>query len=190
QQASVQYGPGNVRMSGKSLSGYWQDDWRWNSRLTLNLGLRYELIWPYYEQSGQMVNLDVTPDFTAAVPVISGQSGPYTGTFPKQLMSADTNNVAPRIGFAWRMKPGNILRGGYGISYNSGSYSSIARQLVGQAPFAVTNNSIGTFADPLTLSDPFANASPTETTNNYGVQKDYALGVVQTVNADCSRVMR
>ena len=85
QQASVQYGPGNVRMGGKSLSAYWQDDWRWNNKLTLNLGLRYELIWPYYEQSGQMVNLDVTPDFTAAVPVISGESGPFTGSFPKAV---------------------------------------------------------------------------------------------------------
>jgi hypothetical protein len=190
QQASVQYGPGNVRMSGKSLSGYWQDDWRWNSRLTLNLGLRYELIWPYYEQSGQMVNLDVTPDFTAAVPVISGESGPFTGSFPKQLMDADTNNLAPRIGFAWRIKPGEILRGGYGISYNSGSYASIARQLSGQAPFAVTNNNIGTFVTPLTIEDPFAGVPSGETMNNYGVDKNYALGRVQTVNADFSKDLR
>ena len=190
QQASVQYGPGNVRMSGKSLSAYWQDDWRWSGKLTLNLGLRYELIWPYYEQSGQMVNLDVTPDFTDAAPVISGQSGPYTGSFPKQLMNADTNNLAPRVGFAWRVKPGEILRGGYGISYNSGSYASIARQLSGQAPFATTNNNIGTFLTPLTLEDPFAGVPADETTNNYGVDKNYALGRVQTANADFSKDLR
>ena len=94
-----------------------------------------------------MVNLDVAPDFTAAVPVISGQTGPFTGPFPKALIDTDTNNIAPRVGFAWRVKPGTILRGGYGISYNSGSYSTIARQLVGQPPFAVTDNSIGTLVD-------------------------------------------
>ena len=190
QQASVQYGPGNVRMSGKALSAYWQDDWRWSGKLTLNLGLRYELIWPYYEQSGQMVNLDVTPNFTAAAPVISGQSGPYTGSFPKELINPDTNNLAPRVGFAWRVKPGEILRGGYGISYNSGSYSSIARQLAGQAPFATTNNNIGTFLTPLTLEDPFAGVPANETTNNYGVDKNYALGRVQTANADFSKDLR
>jgi hypothetical protein len=190
QQATVQYGPGNVRLSGKSLSAYLQDDWRKSNTLTFNLGVRYELLWPFVEKSGQMVNLDVADGFTAAVPVISGQSGTFTGSFPDALMNADSNNIAPRVGFAWRLKPGNILRGGYGISYNSGSYSSIARQLVGQAPFAVTNNSIGTYTDPLTLTDPFANASPTETTNNYGVQKDYVLGVVQTMNADYSREVR
>ena len=190
QQATVQYGPGNVRMSGKSLSAYWQDDWRKSATLTLNLGVRYELMWPFYERSGQMVNLDVTPGFTAAAPVISGQGGAYTGAFPKALMNADTNNVAPRVGFAWRLKPGTILRGGYGISYNSGSYASIARQLAGQAPFAVTNNSLGTFLSPLILENPFANASPADTTNNYGVDKNYALGLVQTANADFSKDLR
>jgi hypothetical protein len=190
QQASVQYGPGNVRMSGKSLSAYWQDDWRKSAKLTLNLGVRYELMWPFFERSGQMVNLDVAPGFTAAAPVISGETGPYSGSFPKALMNTDANNIAPRVGFAWRIKPGNILRGGYGISYNSGSYASIARQLGSQAPFAVTNNSIGTYLSPLTFADPFANASPTETTNNYGVDKNYGLGVVQTINTDFSREVR
>lgn len=190
QQASVQYGPGNVRLRDKTLNAYWQDDWRYNSKLTLNLGVRYELIWPFYERSGQLVNLDVTPDFTAAAPVISGQIGPFTGHFPKALLDTDTNNVAPRVGVAWRAKPGTIVRGGYGISYNSGSYASIARQLAGQAPFAVTDNTIGTFLDPLSFQQPFADASPGATTNQYGVDKNYALGMVQTANVDFSKDFR
>jgi trimeric autotransporter adhesin len=190
QQATVQYGPGNVRMSGRSLSAYVQDDWRRSGTLTFNLGLRYELISPFYERGGQMVNLDVAPGFTAAVPVISGESGPFHGAFPKALLAADTNNVAPRVGFAWRPRPGTILRGGYGISYNAGSYSSIGRQLVGQPPFATTNNAIGTAGRPLNLADPFASASPGDTTNTYGVDPDYALGLVQTWNADFSRDIR
>ncbi len=190
QQANVQYGPGNVRMSGRSLSAYWQDDWRRSSSLTFNLGLRYELIWPYYEVSGHMVNLDVTPTFTAADPVLSGQTGPFTGPFPKALVNADTNNLAPRVGFAWRMKPGTILRGGYGVSYNSGSYASIARQLSGQPPFAVTDSSIGAVGAPLSIQDPFADASANETTNNYGIDKNYALGRVETLNADFSKDIR
>jgi hypothetical protein len=59
--------------------------------------------------------------------------------------------------------------------------------MVSQPPFAVTNTAIGAARDPLSLSDPLATASPVETTNNYGVARDYALGVVQTVNADFSR---
>ena len=190
QQATVQYGPGNVRMSGRALSAYWQDDWRYNSKLTLNLGLRYELIWPYYEVSGHMVNLDVTPAFTAAEPVLSGQTGPFSGSFPKALLNADTNNIAPRVGFAWRVKTGTILRGGYGVSYNSGSYASIARQLSGQPPFAVADSAIGTIGAPLSIQDPFADMAANTTTNNYGIDKNYALGRVETLNADFSKDLR
>ena len=141
QQASRQNTPSDVTLRGKSLSLYVQDDWRKSATLTFNLGVRYELLWPYLEGDGRMVNLDVNQDFTAAVPVQSGQTGPFFGAFPKGLINLDTNNVAPRAGFAWRIKPGTILRGGYGISYNSGAYSPIARQLVGQPPFATASSS-------------------------------------------------
>jgi trimeric autotransporter adhesin len=190
QQATVQYGPGNVRMTGRSMSLYVQDDWRRSSTLTFNLGVRYELLLPFVERDGRMVNLDAAPGFTAVAPVLSGARGPFTGAFPTALINADTNNVAPRVGVAWRVRPGTIVRGGYGISYNAGSYATIARQLVGQPPFAVTNAAFGTLADPLALRDPFAAAAPTETTNNFGVDRDYALGVVQTWNGDLSRDLR
>jgi hypothetical protein len=186
QQASVQYGPGNVRMSGKSMSLFFQDDWRKSAKLTLNLGVRYELILPFVERDGQMVNLDVPPDLSAAAPVQSGQSGRFTGRFPAGLLNPDINNVAPRVGAAWRIKPGTILRGGYGISFNSGSYSTIARQLATQPPFSVSGTAIGSALVPLLLTNAFATAT-SGVTNTYGVDKDYALGRVQTWNADLSR---
>jgi hypothetical protein len=187
QHATVQYGPGRVRMSGKSMSLYAQDDWRTSATLTFNLGLRYELLWPFVEQNGRMVNLDVAPGFSAAAPVVSGGTGLFSGAFPDALIRADTNNIAPRVGVAWRARPGTVLRGGYGVSYNSGSYAAIARQLVGQPPFALTNTSIGTVQTPLALAAPLATASPAATTNSFGVDRDYALGLVQTWNADMSR---
>jgi hypothetical protein len=190
QQASLQYGPGNVQLTGRSMSVFVQDDWRPASTVTVNAGLRYELLWPFVEQNGHMVNLDAAPDFTAVSPVVSGGFGPYSGAFPSSLVTTDWNNLAPRVGLAWRFKPGNILRGGYGVSFNSGTYSTIARQLVGQPPFAVTNTSLGTRDTPLSITRPFDSAVPAETTNNYGIEKDYRLGVVQTLNADVSRELR
>ncbi|MEO6237768.1 MAG: TonB-dependent receptor [Vicinamibacterales bacterium] len=186
QQATLQYGPGNVRMRGKSMSLFLQDDWRKSAKLTLNLGVRYELILPFVERSGRMANLDVPADFSAASPVQSGQSGPFTGAFPDGLLNPDRNNLAPRIGAAWRIKPGTILRGGYGISFNSGSYSTIARQLATQPPFSTSGTAIGTALTPLLLTSAFASAT-SGITNTYGVDKDYALGRVQTWNADLSR---
>ncbi len=187
QQASLQHGPGNVQLTGRSMSLFVQDDWRKSSALTFNLGVRYELLRPFVERNGQMVNLDAAPAFTAVTPVVSGGTGPYSGAFPSALMQADTNNIAPRAGLAWRIRPGTVLRAGYGVAFNAGSYSSIARQLVGQPPFAVTSTAVGTAAGALSLTDPLATAAPSDTTNNYGVQRDYALGTVQTWNADLSR---
>jgi hypothetical protein len=187
QQAAVQYGPGVVRLRGRSYSLFAQDEWRKSAALTFNLGVRYEVLRPFVESSGQMVNLDVTSDFTAAVPVLPGESGPFSGPFPAALVRTDNNNVAPRVGLAWRVRPGTVLRGGYGVSFNSGSYSRIAQQMVAQPPFAVTNTATGSLNRPLDLSDPLATASPLQTTNNYGADRNYALGVVQTWNLDLSK---
>ncbi len=188
-QASLQSGPGDVAFTARSTSLFVQDDWRVSSSLTLNLGLRYELLWPFTESSGHVVNLDVTPDFSAAVPVLAGGTAPFTGEFPASLLVTDTNNLAPRVGAAWRHN-GIVVRGGYGVSYNSGSYAAIARNLASQPPFAVTNTNIGALDRVLMLEDALAAPPPSETTNNYGAEKDYALGRVQTWNVDIARNFR
>jgi hypothetical protein len=190
QQATVQYGPGDVRLTGRSMSLFVQDDWRPRPNLTFNLGLRYELLWPFEEGGGRMANLDVPADFTAAAPVTSGGAGPFTGAFPSALVRADTNNLAPRLGAAWRAAPGLIVRGGYGISYNAGAYSSIARQMVSQPPFAVSDTQLGTLDAPLEFQNAFAGSAGDEVANNYGVDKNYALGLVQTWNGDVSKDLR
>ena len=65
--------------------------------------------------------------------MLSGGTGPFSGTFPAGLLNADANNIAPRVGAAWRISPGTILRGGYGVSFNAGSYANMARQLADPA---------------------------------------------------------
>ena len=119
-----------------SFDGYIEDNWQKSAKLTLNLGLRYELALPYTEVNGHMANLDAAPNLAAVAAVLPGAVGPYSGAFPAGLLNADTSNLGPRLGFAYRLKPNTILRGGYSITYNSGSYASIARELAGQPPFA------------------------------------------------------
>ena len=188
QQASVGYGPGDVTLRGVGFNLFAQDDWRARSNLTFNLGVRYEVQRPYTEASGHMANLDVAPGFTAAAPVVSGATGLYTGAFPDALLNADMNNVAPRVGLAWRVNSRTILRTGYSINFNNGSYSSIARQLVAQPPFATANTILGTNVAPLAIESALT-AATSNTTNNYGVDKDYQLGALQTWNADVNRTL-
>jgi hypothetical protein len=187
QQASVQYGPGSLKMRGREWSLFVQDDWRMRGNLTLNYGLRYEYVSPYYEANDHLVNLDVNSDFTAAVPVQAGATGPFTGATPTSLVEADRNNLAPRIGLAWRVRPGMTVRTGYGINYNLGAYSSIAQRLAAQPPFAVTSTNLGTAVVPLLLVDPFATVDSSTTTNSYGIDRTYDLGVAQIWTLDVQR---
>ncbi|MGH9411557.1 MAG: TonB-dependent receptor domain-containing protein, partial [Vicinamibacterales bacterium] len=186
QQATVQYGPGNVELRDKETSAFFQDDWRKSSKLTLSLGVRYELVFPYTDAQGHMVNLDPSPDFTAVTPVEPGQTGPFNGKYPAGLIRPDINNVAPRLGLAYRIKPGFLVRGGYGVSYNSGSYSTIARELASQPPFATSNTVIGTAVTPLLLTNPFVTPAA-GILNNYGIDPNYQLGRLQTWNVDVSK---
>jgi len=120
QSASRQFGPGEVKLRNKALSLYAQDDWRPNAKTTVSYGVRYELAPPYVEARGMMVNLDAATGFTAVAPVLSGQTGPYSGAFPQGLVSTDKNNIAPRVGLAYRLKNGTEPRAGHGPSYKPG----------------------------------------------------------------------
>jgi hypothetical protein len=180
QQASLQVGQ-TSHLRQRSFDAYIEDNWQTNAKLTFNLGLRYELALPYVELQGRMSNLDASSDFSTVSAVTPGSVGPVTGLFPAGLLNRDANNLAPGVGFAYRVRPRTILRGGYGITYNSGSYASIARQLTGQPPFAETETITGTADAPLTLAEALLAPAP-PTTNNWGVDRDYALGTIQTWN--------
>jgi hypothetical protein len=106
--------------SQKYWAPYIQDDWKVTSDLTLNLGLRYEYQTPWVEKNDQLTFFD--PDATDP---LTGRKGllrlvARDGSSRYQT-DPDRNNIAPRIGFAWRFEEKMVLRGGYGIVYYPGS---------------------------------------------------------------------
>jgi hypothetical protein len=88
-----------------------QDDWRASDRLTVNLGLRYDFMSPSYERDNRMANFD--PSTRGLVFASDGSLADRT------LVNPDRNNVGPRLGFVYRMRPTMVLRGGYGRFFNS-----------------------------------------------------------------------
>ena len=105
---------------GKDYGFYFQDDFKVSSRLTLNLGLRYDLYPGYYEVNDKLSNLDIEKGEV----VLAGINGA-----PRQFVETDKNNWGPRFGFAYALnQKGNfVVRGGYGISYfNAGNFVSTA----------------------------------------------------------------
>ncbi len=184
QQTSVQFGANNYHFRGNSWDLFVQDEWRVGGNLTLNLGLRYEYVSPFEETENRIVNLDVPLDFTAAVPVLPGQTGPFSGRFPQTLVKPDRNDLAPRLGIAWKILPRTVFRAGYGINYNTGAYSTIVQQLAFQPPFSVTQTNVQSVSTALTLQNGFPAISSGTVTNNYGADPNYRLGYVQIWNAD------
>lgn len=181
---------------GNSWDLYVQDEWKLRGNLTLNLGLRYEYVSPFTEVNGRIANLDLSPGFldpnnaTASVAVVlPDATGPFTGKFPATLMEPDRNNVAPRIGVAWKPFKKTVVRAGFGINYNTGAYSNIIQQLAFQPPFSVTQTNVQTTAGSLTLQNGFPIA-PADVTNNYAVDKNYRLGYVQIWNLDIQHEIR
>jgi hypothetical protein len=89
--------------------GYLQDDWRLGDRLTLNLGLRYELATPWVEKHDVLSNWD-----PATRTMILATDGSRRD---RSTVDTDTNNLGPRLGLAWTPIERTAVRGGYGISY-------------------------------------------------------------------------
>ena len=88
---------------------YLQDDWKVNSKLTLNLGVRYEYGTPQFEDGNHLSNFD--PIGKKLVQATDGDM------FQRSLVRPDRNNWAPRVGLAYRVMPKTVIRSGYGVSY-------------------------------------------------------------------------
>lgn len=153
-----------------------QDEFKVHPRVTLSLGLRYELITPFVDSENLLVNFD--PDFvdpatkrkghfivpTADVlPLIDPRIINYGVITADQagvgrgLVNTDRNNLAPRLGVAWRVTDKTVLRGGYGIFYPTASAQGI-RDALGSSPFnhgltktTQTATPLGGFPGGLTL---------------------------------------
>jgi len=111
---SIGVGDFNVHLYSKKFASWVQDDWQMNDRLTLNLGVRYDL------EMGVFAN-DVT-----VLP------------FQQAGRPNDTKNIQPRLGFAYRLNDRTVLRGGSGLYYGDaiGADQSFA---TGNAQLVVIN---------------------------------------------------
>lgn len=182
--SSIRFGSSDVYFRSSLYSVYAQDDFRVRSNFSINLGLRYEDLTPLHEKYGRMANLDIAPGFTGVAVVTRDQPGPYSGAFPDGLVNPDKNNIAPRIGIAWRPFPRHrtSIRAGYGMYYNGSVYNAAANKLAQQPPFAKSSAVNTSTARLLTIPDGFVGGSTKAITNTFAIDRNYRVGYAQTWN--------
>jgi len=150
----------NVRpvLSARYLALYSQNDWRATSRLTLNLGLRWDLQPGPTERHNRMSAFDLSEQNafgSLGTIVFPGVNG-----YGSSIWNTEYHDFGPRVGAAYRLSDSLVMRGGFGISYlpsNTGNYSS--QLLYNETPFTAYTNAqpfgtnpqgvpVGQFSDP------------------------------------------
>ncbi len=119
---TLQGGAAEANIPTKQFAAYFQDDWRVTDRLTLNMGIRWDLM------TGFAIDQSLSPNFVLVDDAArAGQLGGLIGfeDFGKDAKE-DYNNIQPRIGFAYDVGGNgkNIVRAGYGIYYDFGYTNS------------------------------------------------------------------
>jgi outer membrane receptor protein involved in Fe transport len=113
-------------------SFYVQDDWKVSPKLTVNVGLRYEIYSPLDEWFGRQANLEYwnTP-VVLTIPKGNNQDAPLPPNFAtdfneivverglkdSKLIPTNYNNFGPRIGFAYQLTDDMVIRAGYGLFF-------------------------------------------------------------------------
>jgi hypothetical protein len=148
------------------FQGYIADDWKATSKLTVNVGMRYELAWPFYDLEDKYTNFIL-------------ESGPLYGTFLRSadagragvgrgLVRGDFNNFAPRLGLAYQATAKTVVRAAFGVFYGRDENIGVGRRLTNNPPQFVQRQFISDQINPnIVLATGFpANALDPNLTQN------------------------
>jgi hypothetical protein len=172
----------DVGMRSTEYSGYINDDWRATQRLTLNLGLRYELDTPFTEVD----NLWASFDPATAKVLVAGRNGVSRTAGVKTFKKG----FAPRLGFAYQVGQRTVVRGGAGLFWNTPGNGGAALRLHRHVPFGpIYSLNPGTQFIARRVSDGFPNIPPMDVTladtpsgNVIGVDPEYQPGYAEQFN--------
>jgi hypothetical protein len=150
-----------VSVQNHYLGSFVQDEWKVTPKLTLNIGLRYEVETPYTERFNRAsYGFNYNAPSPVQVPGLSLRGGlMFAGVDgnPRREGKVDANNFGPRFGFAYSVNSKTVLRGGYGLFYGAQAFNTSFTG--GVATFNAVTPFVGTTdsgASPFTtLRNPF-----------------------------------
>lgn len=164
----------SLAMTTKYYALFLQDNYKVTSRLTLNMGIRWEYESPRTDRFNQFTNFNYSavPPITAPGLNLHGAlSFVGVGGVSRYQSSPDLNNFAPRFGFAYRVDDKTVVRGGGGIFFADNWGVGTGSTGFGSAGFFTTTNIVTSLdgATPIvSLSNPFPNGLVQPTGNKLG----------------------
>ncbi len=151
---------------GTQYDAYMQDDWKVTDRLTVNLGLRYEIFQQWRGRladfnlaTGQQLIAGSSTYYVPGQGLITG-SGPTL--LPERPLKTNPNDWGPRIGLAYRLNNKTTVRTGAGIFYTLNTGGTVIEPMMSTAPFYINASLTSSSTTPqLFLSKLFPSASQT-----------------------------
>jgi hypothetical protein len=125
----------NAQESQPRLFWYGQDEWRPTAKLTLNLGLRWEMTFP---ESVNAAGNGATLNLNDGLMYVFGVGGVSS----HGIQNMSWHHFAPRVGIAYQINPKTVVRAGYGWSYDLGVFGSNFGHNVTQNPPVLSNQSV------------------------------------------------
>ena len=170
---------------------FFQDDWKFNRKLTLNLGVRWEVETPFTERFDRLpYGFDPNATVGITIPAVTLPTGEVVNLgaakgglqfvnkdgLGRRQGKVDKNNFGPRIGLAWSLNDKTVLRAGYGIFFSSSiinegtpvalvSFSAVT-------PYQGSTNSDTTVIPGVSLSNPFPNGFVQPTGSSLGARTE------------------
>jgi hypothetical protein len=193
-----------ISASQKNTDAYLEDDYKLTKTLTLNMGVRYDVLTGFTDRHNKLAWFDKTkPDPVLGLPGALQFTG--TGGNRRQQSATGYTNVSPRLGFAWQLGQKTTIRGGYGLFYvtntggtvlGSGFQASTSVYLGTPSPAPNTPPPGASLANPFvsgylnapnysvgsSISDPFGPGTlPTLQSRNLSIQRALTNNTVLTV---------
>jgi len=159
-----------------NIAAYIMDDFKVNNKLTLNLGLRWEMNTPPIDEANRLTSFNPTTGLAVSQsnPGV-GATKPLNIAFGSHVFNFDWHDYAPRIGVAWQPTGDGktVIRVGAGTFYNGLNINNGIGGIFKGYPYTVTNTYTSSIAQPLLLSNPYPASGAVTSLSITGIDPNY-----------------
>jgi len=155
------FGSSRSHYSSPTFAPFIDDNWQATSKLTLQMGLRWEYLGPWHERDNQEGSFDAATGkiaFNVVPSNLPAQMQPLiinqNGYFPPGILQKDLNNWGPRVGAAYSVNDATVVRSGFGVYYdnlnlNELQFSRLVPPFYGQYSLQPTRTDLSMNVDTL-----------------------------------------